>query len=682
MIKVNNQIVDISKNSLNISDAIEERTTCSFTVVDTEGEYSFRKGHPVEVYNKKDILPLLSNWNLHANVTITDEDEIILNATSTYQDSTSVALSCNPNDQLIFDFDEGTYVIWFLDENQQFVSSYNGGYFVSKKEQITVPDGIYYLKVVASNGQFVGMVTFSNPELINLNGEVLFSGVVNKPKRTKVGSAIFHNLQCVDWHYAADKRRYAGGHENQLAGDVVKAILTSKLAEEGIVEGLIENGPLIVEARFNYAKVSDCLNSLAEKSGFWWKIDQNKQLHFVSKSTYLAPFEMTNIDMEKGSISLENGNPKYRNRQYIKGGKDITDPQTETKVGDGESQAFVVGFNVAKVPTIEISVNGGLWQSQTVGIRGIDEGKQWYWTKGNSVISQQDTDTPLTSVDKIRITYQGEFDIVAISEIPQEIDNQRAIEGGTGIVEDVEDDNNITSRDAAFQLANAKLEKYGVIGRRLRFKTWKKGLESGQLLKINIPYHNLNTEMLIESVNITKQDNQFWYSIICVEGPINGSWAKTFYNMAQKQSFVVLENISEDQILILLAQFSKTWLETDQPNIFQTLYPGATIYPSTSTYPAFKNEDKVTHVAWFNDTTELGRKALTKQTGADTSEINTTIYLAPFEANETITHIGWFGGWQSTDEVGTGVLVDKQIYDKTKTSLEAIQIDKVDTKGW
>lgn len=571
MIKVNNQAVIIAKNSLNISDAIEERTTCSFTVIDSEGAFYFEKGHPVEVFDHENIL--------------------------------------------------------------------------------------------------------------------IFSGVVDKPVRNKFGpsNTFYHSLQCIDWHYFADKRRYAAGHENMLAGNIVRSILQSKLAEEGIIEGLIEDGPLIIEARFNYSRITDCLNSLAEKAGFWWKIDQYKKLHFVSKITYASPFTITNDDMERGSIVLENGNPKYRNRQYIKGGTDITDPQTEIKVGDGESQSFVVGFRVAKVPTVEISLNGGAWQIQSVGIRGIDENKQWYWSKGSNVISQDDNSTPLTKdVDLIRITYQGEFDIVVLSEIPGEIDDRKTVEGGTGIVEDVEDNMDITSRESAFQLANAKLEKYGVIGRRLRFKTWLKGLEIGQLLKVTIPYHDLNeTEMLVESISITKQDEMFWYNVTCVEGPVNGSWAKMFYHMATRgEAFVIRENIREDQILIVLSTFSKTWVQSENPNIFRSTFPGDTTIPSSSTFPMYRDQDKVKYVSWFNDETELGRKAITKQTGTSTSEINSTSYLAPFEANETITHIGWFGGWQATAQLGTGVLVDKQVYDKVKTSLEAIQIDKKDTKGW
>src|SRR5690625_1871786 len=49
MIKVNGEEVKILKNSLNISDVLEERSTCSFTVIDEGGRNHYKKGQPVEI---------------------------------------------------------------------------------------------------------------------------------------------------------------------------------------------------------------------------------------------------------------------------------------------------------------------------------------------------------------------------------------------------------------------------------------------------------------------------------------------------------------------------------------------------------------------------------------------------------------------------------------------------------
>lgn len=565
MIKISEETVTIREGSLSINEAIEERSTCSFIVINS-GEKHFKKGQQVEVFDGED---------------------------------------------LIF-----------------------SGFIDTSRERRISPDG-----------------------------------------------TLFHDIQCIDNHYLVDKRIIAQAYQETDAGTIVNDIITNYLAEEGITAGVIQTGPLIQEAIFNYIRITDALDSLAEKSGFWWKVDENKELQFVARSTNTSPFDVTPTNIRYGSVQVENGNPKYRNKQYERGGRDLTDTQIETKRGDGDSQSFIVGFPIAKVPTVEINLNGAGYTAQTVGIRGVDDDKQWYWSKGSNTISQDESGTPLTSNDVIRITYIGEFDIVVVSQITEQIDNRKDVEGGSGIVEDVQDNPYTSNRETGFQNANAKLEKYGVIGRRVTFTVQEKGLETGQIVKVTIPDHELNeNELLIESVNITQSTHITWYNVTAIEGPTGTSWTKMFYHMATRgQTFVLRENIREDQILIILETFTKTWTEEEIPNIFRIIRPGVGLKPGFK--PMFDYNDRVKYMSWYDGSTELGRKVITKQTGADTDEIESITFLAPFEANETITHLGWWGGWQASGTLGTGIEVDKQTYSKTKTNLEAIQVDKTDTKG-
>lgn len=782
-IKIGGVFVPVAENSEQIEDAIEERSTASFAVVDKLNQFTFQKGQPVEIYD---------------------------------------------------------------------------------------------------------------------NNLLLFSGIIEsalKKVYTHNGVAK-HAISCIDWHYLADKRIIANAYTNQHAGEIVRDIVDTILSHEGVqyydheeyiayTQGFfpaqyerlasIDDGPIVHEAVFNYVRVSDALNRLAEKAGYWWKIDQHKRLHFVPRTTYTAPFAVAAADMRDNSIDVEQGNPLYRNRQYVRGGKDITDPQTQSFRGDFENKSFITGFPVAKVPSLELTraalsfagtsycripdevsaslggkgactmrmkvfaesaseistlltlsvsgtlgkveftlttdrrlriggravstdgfasltttdainlnqwyeveatldvanntasikvdgvqwatpgsiswassafssdvgdrnvigarvaldrffqgkiqdvrvygddnligywpLNDGEWtdiydygpsglhgevigatwtvgpaEAQTVGIRGVEEGRQWYWNKGSNVISQEMGGIPLGAYDTLSVTYQGEFDIVILTESPQEIAGRQSIEGGgTGIVEDVHDERNIFSRTAAFELANAKLDKYGTVGRKVRFQTRRQGLEPGQLLTVTLPEHFITSkELLIDKIEITTENDIVWYTIEAVQGPSHGSWAQLFYHMASRgEAFVVRENISEEQILITLADFNRIWLQTDEPNIFTEVYPGEDTYPGF--YPSFEHSDRVKYLAWYKDGVEIGRKAITQQTGADTDEIFTLVFLASFEANEELSHLGWWGGWQATEEIGSGVEVDKQMFDKNKTAVEGIQVNKTDTKGW
>ncbi len=386
-----------------------------------------------------------------------------------------------------------------------------------------------------------------------------------------------------------------------------------------------------------------------------------------------APFSVSNTDMRKGSIDYINSAPQYRNKQYVKGGKDITDPQTQQFKGDGVNQTFVVGYPIAKKPTI--TLNG---VSQSVGIRGLEENKQWYWAKGDNTITQDSNSTPISEIDTLAVTYQGEFDIVVITMDAGEIERNNEIEGsGTGIVEAVTDDRSISNRTAAFELANSQIKKYAKVSNRLKFETTKSGLKPGQLLTVSLPDYGLNNaEMLIERVSISTEGagKTIWYEIETVEGPTHQSWAKMFYRMATRgDTFVIRENIDEQQVLVTLEQFSKIWQQSDTPNIFYEVYPGENTFPGI--LPMFDPAHRVRSIALVSDTQELIKKPITKRTDLG-SEILSTVFINSYEGNGNIEKVRWYGG------LFDNIIVDEQEFIKEKTELEAIQIDKTDTKGW
>lgn len=445
----------------------------------------------------------------------------------------------------------------------------------------------------------------------------------------------------------------------------------------------IQNGPNITEAVFNYVKVTDAIEALAEKAGFIWYIDENKILHFRARDTNVAPWTMTRADALKNSISLEVGNPSYRNKQYIKGGRDITDPMDEFKAGDGKTRAWTTGFPIAKEPTI--LVNGVAVLASDVGIKSVETGKKFYWSKGDPVFIQADNQPLLTSADTIKITYQGEFDIIAITYDGDQIEQRMNIEGNSGINEDVADEMANTNREASFQSANAKIKKYAVVGKRLKFSTIRSGLKAGQLLTVNLPEHELNNaEMLIESVQISIVKDHTIYNVACAEGPEQNSWAKMFGAMATRgQAFIVRKNISEKEILIVLEQFTKTWELADSPNIFKELYANDTLYPADTLYPMFAYADRIKYIEILDNLgAVLIRKKVTKQLNNNTASILSLFFIAGFEANGNIQTLKFYGGKLATSANNSGVLIDTIAYSRLKNELEAMQIDKTDNRNF
>lgn len=445
----------------------------------------------------------------------------------------------------------------------------------------------------------------------------------------------------------------------------------------------ISDGPIIKECVFNYIPVSDAFDSLAEKAGLYWFIDHNKILYFNERNFINSPWQLTSSDIV-GEPEVRNDNSKYRNIQYVKGGKDITDEQEERLSTNGITRSWPVGFPLAKVP--RIFINGVQLPASDVGIKGLSENKKFYWSKGDNIIMQSELEPALDSSVDLRVKYQGEFSVISKSANFLAIENMQAIEGdGTGLVEDVADEPTLNSREAAFESANKKLEKFSSFGNILKFRTLKYGLKVGQRIQIMLPEYDLfNVEMIIQSIEVKLLAKEPIYTVTATDGPITGSWAKAFKQMSSG-GLVVRENISEDEVLVTLESFNKIWYEEDQPNIFKTeLYPSNSLYPSSQLYPRFSKGSRITQVVLERaDNSEILRKEVTKQTEI-TEGLKTTLYVNATEANEEqIAYISWWGGDTASEYIPkSGTLIDRQPYSKYKTQLEALQIDRIDTKGW
>lgn len=558
-----------------------------------------------------------------------------------------------------------------------------------------------------------GNMSYSKGQQVQIYEEdgttIVFGGVIDKPisKYLSLASnAKIHSIQCVDYLYITDKRLIAKVYTNLSAGYIVNDILTKYLAAEGITAGTIQDGPTVSEAVFNYSTITTAIEKIAELAGFEFDIDANKQLNFFHRGTNYNYNVITETSAIK-NVQVEPVAEDYRNKQYIKGGMATTDLQTENKIGDGNAKSFVVSFPLAKAPTITVAGIG-----KAVGIRGIDSGKDWYWNKNENVISQDDNGTLLTNTQTLSITYQGLYNIIAISYDKAELLKMQALDSTTGIVESIVDDPYATNKQAAFDSAAAKLKRYARVGRRITFDTLLTGYAAGQLIHVSFPSYNIDDYYLIESckaVELGANDGRMVYSLSVVDGSATGGWANFFKKLVNNTSLVVRENIQENEILQTLQTFNKTWLQTDNSNIFIDVLPSVSLYPSATLYPEFEDNNRVKYITFYDSSnTEIFRKQITKQTfDAVNNVLTSTTFIAPFEMANTsdtfaflypsatlypsdslflafneVAYIGWVGGWKATSSVGSGEIVDKQSYSYTKTNLESIQIDKTDSKGW
>jgi len=425
------------------------------------------------------------------------------------------------------------------------------------------------------------------------NSEEIFVGVVrNLQKREPSPNVLEYAISAVDNSALADKRIIAKVYTAQTAGYIVRDIIAEKLGEEGVIEGVIQDGPLIKKAVFNYKKCSEALDYLKKVTGYNWTIDKDKKLNFFDRSTNLAPFTLDD-SVQHSNFVQDSAMDQYRNTQYTRGGKGKTASQTNetpTPKPDGESRNFVLRFPIAEKPVIEVNLGGLGWITigpADIGVNGLDKNKKWYFSFGSQIITQDSAETALDSVnsDAVRMTYTGLRNLFVKIDDPVEINARREAETGTsGIYESLAIETSIDESDQAIQFAEGLIETYGEIKDSITFNTNVSDLKAGQLLPVQKPLYGINDDFLIESVTIRPDGNLILYSVKALDGASIGGWEEFFKELLKgNRDFVIAEN----EVLILLQTQSESegYQGSYDIKVVESDYPAEDAYPAEDSFP-------------------------------------------------------------------------------------------------
>lgn len=165
-------------------------------------------------------------------------------------------------------------------------------------------------------------------------------------------------------------------------------------------------GSLIPTADYTNTYLSDNFNDLAKKSDYTQFIDQNLNFIFGSRVAQPAPWILQSADpflLIDGPVTVDYSADLYRN-EMILDGVVATATGSETKIGDGTTTSWTVGGEIVSPPLVYLNN-----QLKTIGVKGIDTGKDFYYTPGSSAISQDTSGTVLVQTDTLLLqnfTYQ------------------------------------------------------------------------------------------------------------------------------------------------------------------------------------------------------------------------------------------------------------------------------------
>lgn len=259
--------------------------------------------------------------------------------------------------------------------------------------------------------------------IAKLDGYIVFGGVIKERRiqRLNKNGIIYSSVQvaCQGYNHIPRRRTVQYRPDNVSAGHAVRYMLENVLSDEGITEGIIEDGIALFGYDAELKSVRDILDDLAQSCSFKWYIDDEKKLFFLKSDTVDdAPYQIIESGTEFtdfSEVEVTDTLEGYRNKQFVRAGDRI-------------------------------------------------------------IVKQNDS----------------------------EISARAAVEGGTGVYGEVEENTNVQERTDAENLAEELLFRYGShVPATLRFKTNTHGFDAGQRLYADLPSYGAIGSYLIEQVDIS-----------------------------------------------------------------------------------------------------------------------------------------------------------------------------------
>ena len=343
----------------------------------------------------------------------------------------------------------------------------------------------------------------------------------------------YWSLRCVSYEQITS-RRFVGQrvYARQAAGDIIKDLVTNCLTSEGIDVTEVLDGPDVGPFQFDYETVEQAFDIIAGAAAMYWDIQYNLHLRFFERDTYAAPWSITATSSQvrrmDGAIELITDRQKLANRIYVRLGQYLGATETESYPGDGSSTLFQLLKPIGAEPTIR--VNG---TDKTVGIQGVDTGKDWYWQIGSQTVEQDASGTVLTSGDALEVVYVPlESKVLLGAQDAAAISARATLEGLSGIYDTMLDGTATpTTQQQAEDQADAYLQQHKEPTRTLSFTTAERDLNVGMAITVNLPTVGLatDTDFLIETLRYSHEFGRApLTTCTCSTGALLPTWQQVF----------------------------------------------------------------------------------------------------------------------------------------------------------
>lgn len=401
-----------------------------------------------------------------------------------------------------------------------------------------------------------GFAPALNAEIIvTLDGTRIFGGsIVSFETSVEAPPTVRYSVECLDFTYQADRKliteRFSDDTVNTIIGSLVSTYAPTFTVSN------VDADLTISKISFNRLTLSQCLDKLANVTGYLWYIDYHKDVHFFSRNAEQAPFDITDSNGSHitKSLRIRSDLSQLRNIVEVTGGETPTATRTTKHAGDGETTEFPTHFKFDTIPTV--TVNGS---PVTVGVEYLDTaGFACYWSRAEKYVRFDTASIPPSPTSgSTNIEFTGNPLVPIVAVVP---DNESIVEFGE--FEFALTESTLRTENEVIDRALAELEAYAEELTEASFETNRPGLRSGQIITINSDLHEVNGQYVIQRASFKPYPNG---------SGLDGTW---FVSLASTATMTLVEalrgllkkeELEADELRVLLAfyRFSERAEGTD-----------------------------------------------------------------------------------------------------------------------
>ncbi len=355
------------------------------------------------------------------------------------------------------------------------------------------------------------------------NGVKIFGGVVLSVVGTPVAGAdgVQYDATCADHTYTLDRLLASKTYTNTTIEDII-ADLISSYAPGFTTVNATSTFP-IEKIVFNQIPISTCIKRLAALVNFDWYVDEDKDVHFFDKYTYMAPFDITddNGNIVYKTLRRNTDGSQVVNRVKVRGGEYDGSTYTDIiTVSGSDSKSFKLPYRFANL-TIELNTGAG-YVSKNVGVDFVDD-----FTTDDVLYNYNEQmvrwENALTAGNKIRFSGNPKVPVFAIAEDADSI-------AAYGKIEKLIRDASIESNTLGRQRATAELYANAEPVIDAKFRTYTSGLRAGMILNIQSDIQGHDDQLIIKNLTFRMRDHETFY----YEAQLVSTKRYDFINLLQK----------------------------------------------------------------------------------------------------------------------------------------------------